>query len=234
MKYFKLAVAAAQDPKFAKQKKDALFNVARVYHAAKRWDDAAPAYKEYLAAYPNDPQATAGLASVYFAQGKRDEAMAMYAQLLQHAEAAEASDLFRAGQQILSALTPPDTAVQGNQCRADDAELEQVPSRCARSPCAATRPPGRRCARSKRGSAGEYRMVEQVYEAGLTKVPYDREALFTLSGVAVLAGRHGEGAGGGAAPVRGRSAQPRDVADGGTSVAARGKARLDAALPPAR
>ncbi len=187
VKYFKLAVAAAQDPKFAKQKKDALFNVARVYHAAKRWDDAAPAYKEYLAAYPNDPQATAGLASVYFAQGKRDEAMAMYAQLLQHADAAEASDLFRAGQQILSALTPPDTAVQGNQCRADarssnkSLTVRQIAVRCDSTTRQAMRT-------FETGVRGGYRMVEQVYEAGLTKAPYDREALFTLSGVAVLAG----------------------------------------------
>src|SRR5437016_5508205 len=35
-KYFKLAVPAASDPKFTKEKRDALFNVARVYHAAQR------------------------------------------------------------------------------------------------------------------------------------------------------------------------------------------------------
>jgi hypothetical protein len=35
---------------------------------------------------------------------------------------------------------------------------------------------------------GQYHIVEQLYEAGLAKVPYDREALFTLAGVAMLAG----------------------------------------------
>jgi len=186
-KYFRLAVTAAQDPKFAKQKKDAMFNVARVYHVAKRWTDAVPAYKDYLAAYPDDPQATAGLASVYFAMGKREEAMALYALMLQHADAAEASDLFRAGQQILSGLTPPDTAAQGGRCRADTRSanrtltVRQIAARCDSTT--------RQAMRSfEAGVQGQYRMVEQVYEAGLAKVPYDREALFTLAGVAVLAG----------------------------------------------
>src|SRR2546428_175116 len=65
-KYFKLAVPAASDPKFTKEKRDALFNVARVYHAAQRWDDPVPGYKDYLAAYPSDVQAMAG---VYYLVG---------------------------------------------------------------------------------------------------------------------------------------------------------------------
>jgi len=104
-KYFKLAVLAAQDPKFAKDKKDAMFNVARTYHGAQRWPYAMQAYKDYLAAYPDDVQATAGLATVYSAMGKADEAKVLYAQMLQHADAADAGDLFRAGQQMLSSLT---------------------------------------------------------------------------------------------------------------------------------
>src|SRR5881409_2154810 len=68
VKYFKLAVRYADDPKFAKEKRDAMFNVARVYHGADRLDDAAAAYKEYLAAYPSDVQAMAGLAAVYSRQ----------------------------------------------------------------------------------------------------------------------------------------------------------------------
>ena len=43
VKYFKLAVRYADDPKFAKEKRDAMFNVARVYHGADRLDDAAAA-----------------------------------------------------------------------------------------------------------------------------------------------------------------------------------------------
>src|SRR5207249_12249146 len=72
-KYFKLAVPAASDPKFSKEKRDALFNVARVYHAAQRWDDAVPGYKEYRAAYPSDVQGMAGRAAVWPRQGRGRE-----------------------------------------------------------------------------------------------------------------------------------------------------------------
>src|SRR2546426_8387581 len=116
-KYFKLAVPAANDPKFAKEKRDALFNVARVYHAAQRWDDAVPGYKEYLAAYPSDVQAMAGLAAVYSQQGKRDEAGALYNQILDHAGLAEATDLFAAAQAVINAIpNDPDTVPVGRKC----------------------------------------------------------------------------------------------------------------------
>ena len=186
-KYFKLAVAAAQDPKYAKEKKDAMFNLARVYHGAQRWGDALQAYQGYLAAYPDDVQATAGLASVYAAMGKRDEAMGLYAQMLQHSDSADALDLFRAGQQILNGLTPPDTAARGGQCRAEARRanraltLRQIAARCDSTTRTAMR-------NFDASVHGQYGTVEHVYEAGLAKNPYYREALFTLAGVAVLAG----------------------------------------------
>ena len=80
MKYFKLAVRYADDPKFAKEKRGAMLDLARVYHGAGRLDDAVAAYKEYLAAHPNDVQAMAGLAAAYSRQDKKDEAMTMFAQ----------------------------------------------------------------------------------------------------------------------------------------------------------
>jgi tetratricopeptide (TPR) repeat protein len=186
-KYFKLAVAAAQDPKFAKEKKDALFNVARSYHGAQRWSDASQAYKDYLAVYPDDVQAIAGLASVYSAMGKRDEAIALYAQVLQHADSADAMDLFLAGQQMFRGLQPPDTAALGGQCRAETRAanraltVHQIAARCDSTTRATLRA-------FETGVQGQYRMVERAYEAGLAKNPYYREALFSLAGVAVLAG----------------------------------------------
>jgi Tfp pilus assembly protein PilF len=187
VKYFRLAVTAAQDPKYAKEKKDALFNVARTFHSAQRWDDALHAYQDYLAAYPDDIQATAGLASVYVAMGERDEAMGMYAQILQHADSADALDLFRAGQQMLSGLHPPDTTALGRQCRADARSasrtltVHQIAVRCDSTMRAAMRS-------YDSGVQSQYRIVEQAYEAGLVKSPYYREALFTLAGVAELVG----------------------------------------------
>ena len=186
-KYFKLAVAAAQDPKYAKEKKDAMFNLARVYHGAQRWDDAVKAYKDYLAAYPDDIQATAGLASVYASMGKRAEATALYTQMLQHADAADAADLFRAGGQILNGLTPPDTAALGTHCRAETRSAK--PALTVRQVAAHCDSTTRATARTFEASVqGQYRIVEQAYEAGLAKNPYYRDALFTLAGVTVLAG----------------------------------------------
>src|SRR3989440_7021146 len=64
-KYFRLAVPAASDPKYAKERHEALLNVARVYHGAERYAEAAAAYHEFLAAYPNDIPGTAGPPELY-------------------------------------------------------------------------------------------------------------------------------------------------------------------------
>src|SRR5207247_1017771 len=73
-----------------------------------------------LAAYPNDVQAIAGLAAIYSHQGKREDAGALYNQILDHADSAEATDLFAAAQAVLNAIpNEPDTAPVGSKCRAD-------------------------------------------------------------------------------------------------------------------
>jgi tetratricopeptide (TPR) repeat protein len=187
-KYFKLAVPAASDPKFAKEKRDALFNVARVYHAAQRWDDAVAGYKDYLAAYPSDVQAMAGLAAVYSQQGKRDEAGALYNQILDHADSAEATDLFAAAQAVINAIpNEPDTVPVGSKCRSDaraknkTLTLRQIATRCA----AVTDD----TIKAFRASiAPRYRLAARAYEAGLAKEPYFREALYNLTGVYYLLG----------------------------------------------
>lgn len=186
-KYFILAIQASQDPRYAKEKKSAMFNLARVYHAAKRWDDATRAYQDYLAAYPNDVQAIAGLASVYSALGKRDDAKAQYALLFKNADSASAEDLFLAGQEILNALaTPLDTAALGSQCRstasgAGHNTARQIAARCDSVTRKAVRD-------FDVASRGDYRLAAQAFELGLAKDPYDREALFRLAGAAALAG----------------------------------------------
>src|SRR5438309_9884404 len=111
VKYFKLAVRYADDPKFAKEKRGARLDLARVYHGATRLDDAVAAYKEYLADYPNDVQAMAALAAAYSRQGKKDEALTLFAQVVEHADSAAAGDLFAAGQIMLTVVPQaPDTA----------------------------------------------------------------------------------------------------------------------------
>ena len=187
-KYLKLAIQAAQDPKYAKEKKNAMFNLARVYHGAKRWDDAIQAYQDYLAAYPGDVQAIAGLASVYFAVGKGEEAKAQYTQLFQHADSASAEDLFLAGQEILNAVAnPPDTAMLGSQCRSTAGHAgkplttRQIAVRCD----SVTRKASHEF---DAGARVDYLLAAQAFETGLAKDPYDREALFHLAGAAALAG----------------------------------------------
>jgi tetratricopeptide (TPR) repeat protein len=187
-KYFKLAAQAAQDPKFAKDKKDALFNLARVYHAAQRYAEAVAAYQEYLAAYPHDMQATAGLAAAYSLMGKGDQAKTMYTQILAHADSADAADLFGVGRAILNGIpNPPDTAAQGTQCRAEARRASrtlttrQVAARCDSVTTKAMRD-------YDAAAKEDYRLVTQAFEAGLAKNPYDREALFTYAGAAALAG----------------------------------------------
>jgi tetratricopeptide (TPR) repeat protein len=183
-KYFTLAIQAAHDPKFAKEKRDAMFNLARVYHAAQRWDDAARAYQAYLAAYPDDVQATAGLASVYTAMGRRDDAKALYAKLFQHADSADARDLFRAGEEILSAVAnTPDTAKLRRECRASAAPgtERRTTAHCDSLAAKAIR-------EFDASAADDYRLAERAFEAGLRKNPYYREALFRLAGAATLGG----------------------------------------------
>ena len=187
-KYFKLAVPAASDPKFAKEKRDALFNVARVYHAAQRWDGAVPGYKDYLAAYPNDVQAMAGLAAVYSQQGKRDEAGALYNQILDHADSAEATDLFAAAQAVINAIpNEPDTVPVGSKCRSDKrAKNKTLTVRQIATRCAAVTDDTIKAFRAS--IAPRYRLAARAYEAGLGKDPYFREALYNLTGVYYLLG----------------------------------------------
>src|SRR5438309_7634543 len=188
-KYFRLAVPAASDPKFTKERRDALFNVARVYHAAQRWDDAAAGYKEYLrdTAYRGDVQAMAGLAAVYSQQGKRDEAQALYGQILEHADSAEANDLFGAAQAILNAIpNEPDTAPMGSACRAatparnKTLTVKQVATRWA----AGTEDTIKAFRTTL--AAPRYRLAARAYEAGLAKNPNLREALYNLGGIYYL------------------------------------------------
>jgi tetratricopeptide (TPR) repeat protein len=186
-KYFKLAVPAASDPKFAKEKRDALFNVARVYHAAQRLDDAVAGYKEYLTAYPQDMQALAGLATIYSQQGKRDEAGALYSQILEHADSAEASDLFGAAQAILNAIpNEPDTAPIGSTCRAATrARNKTLTVRQVATRCAAVTDDTIKAFRTSL-AAPRYRLAARAYEAGVAKNPNLREALYNLSGIYYL------------------------------------------------
>ena len=187
-KYFKQAVPAARDTQHAQDKRDAMFNVARVYHAAQRWDAAAEAYREYLAAYPGDVQATAGLAAVYSQQDKRDEAMSLYTQILDHADSADAADLFGAAQAILNAIpSEPDTAPLGSSCRTEarakskTLTVRQIAAKCQTATDSVIKD-------FRASILPRYRLTAQAYEASLAKNPYQRDGLYNLGGIYYLMG----------------------------------------------
>jgi tetratricopeptide (TPR) repeat protein len=187
-KYFRLAVPAASDPKYAKDRRDALFNVARVYHSAKRYDEAEAAYKDYLAAYPGDVQAMASLAGLYLRDGKRDSAMALYTQIPEHADSAGAEDLFATGQAMLNAVPDaPDTAEMASKCRT--AQKRKTPALTPRQIAARCEPAAADTMRKFHAAADpQYRLAVKAYEAGLAKNPYARDALYNLTGISFLLG----------------------------------------------
>src|SRR5437588_158973 len=180
--------AAASDPKYAKDRRDAFFNVARVYHSAKRYDEAIGAYREYLAAYPGDVQGMASLAGLYLLAGSRDSAMALYGRVLERADSASADELFGAAQSILSAIpVSPDTAAMDADC--GKAAKKKTPTLTARQV-------GVRCAPAATDTMRKYHaltdpqysLVSKTYAAGLAKNPYSRDALYNLAGVSYLIG----------------------------------------------
>jgi tetratricopeptide (TPR) repeat protein len=187
-KYFRLAVPAAADPKFAKDRRDAFFNVARVYHGAKRYDEATAAYKEYLGAYPNDVQAMAGLAGLYMRDGKRDSAMTLYGAIVGHADSATAEELFGAAQAVLGGIpNAPDTADMDAAC--GKALKKKTPAITARQISARCQPAAVDTMRKYHALADpQYRLVAQTYEAGLAKNPHLRDALYNLAGISYLIG----------------------------------------------
>ena len=187
VKYFKLAVRYADDPKFAKEKRGAMLDLARVYHGAGRLDDAVAAYKEYLAAHPNDVQAMAGLAAAYSRQDKKDEAMTMFAQVVEHADSAGASDLFATAQTILNVIPQaPDTAPLVGQCRTQARKNRALTARQIAVRCDSA---AMKVLHDYDASIlPQYRVTAHLYEAGLAKSPYDHEALFGLSALYYIMG----------------------------------------------
>jgi tetratricopeptide (TPR) repeat protein len=188
VKYFKLAVRAASDPKYAKDRREAFLNVARVYHEAERYAEAAAAYHEYLAAYPNDVQGTASLAELYLRANRTDSALALYSRVLDHTDSATAEDLFAAARSLLSVIpTLPDTAVMDADCA--KAAKKKSPALTARQVAARCAPAAADTMRKYHAVVDpEYRLVARTYEAGLIKNPYARDALYNLAGVSYTIG----------------------------------------------
>ena len=187
-KYFRLAAAAATDPKYARDRRDALFNVARVYHSVKRYDEAVAAYREYLTVYSNDIQGMGSLAGLYMLMDKRDSATALYNRILDRADSASADDLFGAAGSILNAIpSSPDTATMDGDCakaakkKTPALTIRQIAARCAPAAADTMR-------KYHTLTDPQYHLVAKAYQAGLAKNPYSRDALYNLAGVSYLIG----------------------------------------------
>jgi tetratricopeptide (TPR) repeat protein len=185
-KYFRLAVPAASDPKYADERREAWLNVARVYHTEKRYDEAAVAYKEFLGAYPNDVQAKANLADLYLRGNQRDSAMALYAAITAHADSASADDLFGVAGSMLSAIPQmPDTAELDAAC--GKALKKKTPTITARQISARCQPAAVDTMRKFHALADPlYRLGVQTYQAGLAKNPFYRDALYNMTGISFM------------------------------------------------
>ena len=136
--YFrKAANAAAADPKFSQDRKDALYNLGRIQQSLQQLPEAQATYREYLALYPNDAEIMAALGGVYMAKAakdsiNRDSAFAIYRQIISKGDSMGYFQLYRVGAEISGSVPEdPDTSVAGSNCRRD--------SRAKRPPMTAVR-----------------------------------------------------------------------------------------------
>ena len=181
VRYFRLAIAASSDPKYAADKKEALFNVAATYLRAQRWSEAEAAYREYLAVAPNDAQALAGLAAVFSSLGKADSAAAIYSKIVNNADSVDAMGLFYAGTSIFtSAPQLPDTAAIGTSCRTEARRTGRtLTPRAISARCDSVT--ARRVRENDAEAAVSYRLAAKAFEAGLAKNPFYRDGLYNLT-----------------------------------------------------
>jgi tetratricopeptide (TPR) repeat protein len=173
--YFRRAadIAAKDSVKFLQDRKDALFNLARILHSQRRWADAEATYREYLTVAPNDPDGMAGLGSVLMAAGQKDSAFALYRRIIARGDSGGSLPLFRAGVEIFQSVgDEPDTAAAGRTCRGARAALARI--RACRDSLAGVM-------RSYEASAqATYRLAAQAFEAGIKANPLYRDGLYNL------------------------------------------------------
>ena len=181
--YFEQGIEiAARDSTFAKEQRDATFNLARVYHGAGKSEQAAAAYRAYLQIAPNDVEALAGLAAIYSEAGDMDSAIALYTRVLDRADSLDAETLFRAGVGIFQGVpAPPDSVATTRRCRSEPPSgtgpapsSRRVAARCDSIAGAAMKA-------HDAASADVYRSAARAFEAGLVKNPYSRDGLFNLT-----------------------------------------------------
>jgi len=184
--YFRRAAeVAAKDPKFAQDRKDALYNLARIEQSQQHWPEAEATYREYLTLYPNDPEVLAALGSIHMQRGNKDSAFAIYKQIIARGDSMGFYSLLRTGVEISQSVPEePDTAAAGRDCR--------TAARANRPPLTAARIRAR-CDSVTAGMAKAFdassqeafALAAQALDASLKLNPYYRETLIHRANTAL-------------------------------------------------
>lgn len=184
--YFRRSAdVAKQNPKYAQDYKDALYNLARIEQSQEHWAQAGAAYQEYLSVYPNDAEVLASMGTVYMNTGKKDSAFAIYRQVVAKGDSMGYYTLYRVGAAISQSVPEePDTAGAGGNCRNT--------ARSTRPPLTAARIRAR-CDSVTKGMAAEYfnsskeayTLSAQALDASLKLNPFYREALIHRANTAL-------------------------------------------------
>lgn len=185
--YFRRAAdVAATDPKFASDRKDALYNLGRIQHSQQKLAEAQATYHEYLKIYPNDPEIMAALGSIYMQRSSKepaykDSAFTMYRQIVSKGDSMGYYQLYRVGAEISQSVPEdPDTSAAGASCRsAARAKRPPPPLARIRATCDST---SRAMAKAYFASSQEaFTLAAQALSAALRINPYYRETLIFLA-----------------------------------------------------
>ena len=184
--YFrKTANVAAADPKFAQDRRDALFNMGRVQQSMQKVPEAMATYREYLAAFPNDPEVMAALGGAYMLQNQRDSAFAIYREVVQRGDSIGYYELYKVGAEISSSVPEePDTAKESASCRTSARSVRpaltvaRIRARCDSVSRDLTR-------NFKKSSDEAFSLAAQALDASLRLNPYNREALIFRANTAL-------------------------------------------------
>jgi len=184
------ADVAAADPKFAQDRKDALFNLGRIQQSMQQLPEAQKTYREYLALYPGDAEIMAALGGVYMQKGAkdstyRDSAFTLYRQIISKGDSLGYYQLYKVGAEISSGVPEdPDTSIAGGNCRRE--------SRAKRPPMTVVRI-RMHCDSVTSGIAKTYlanshaafSLAAQALDASLKVNPYYRETLIYRANTAL-------------------------------------------------
>jgi len=185
--YFRRAAdVAATDPKFAQDRKDALYNLGRIQQSVQKLPDAKATYREYLGLFPNDPEIMAALGSLYMQMSSKDgaykdSAFTIYRQIVSRGDSMGYYQLYRVGAEISQSVPEdPDTAAAAASCRSA-ARAKRPPPTLARirATCDSA---SRAMAKAYFASSQEaFTLAAQALTASLRMNPHYRETLIFLA-----------------------------------------------------